>query len=139
MIELSLTEQLAEWLVYWRNKGLPTDSLTTARKYVLDWLGSALAGTGTDAGSRLRDYAQRQPDGTASVIGSGLVRSAEVAALVNGGLSHIVEMDDLDRGSVVHPGAVVIPAALAVAEREQASGVAFLSAVVAGYRSSNSD
>ena len=76
----------------------------------------------TNPGVRLLDYA-----------GATLARSAEVAALVNGGLAHIVEMDDLDRISVMHPGAVVIPAALAVAEREGASGSDFVAAVVAGY------
>ncbi len=133
MSERSLTEHLSSWLVRWRDAGLPTDELTTARRYVLDWLGSALAGAATDPGASLVDYARAQPVGPASVVGLGLACSPEVAALVNGGLSHIVEMDDLDRRSVLHPGAVVIPAALAVAERERATGHAFLSAVVAGY------
>ena len=133
MSERSLTEHLSSWLVRWRNTGLPADELTTARRYVLDWLGSALAGAVTDPGASLVDYARAQPVGPTSVVGVGLARSPEVAALVNGGLSHIVEMDDLDRGSVLHPGAVVIPAALAVAERDRATGHTFLSAVVAGY------
>lgn len=131
--ERSLTENLSGWLVRWRDAGLPAGVLTTARGYVLDWLGSALAGAATDPGARLLDYARAQPVGSACLVGIGLARSPEVAAFVNGGLSHIVEMDDLDRGSVLHPGAVVIPAALAVAERERATGKAFLSAVVAGY------
>jgi 2-methylcitrate dehydratase PrpD len=42
-------------------------------------------------------------------------------------------MDDVDRRSVLHPGAVVIPAALAVAEQQQSNGRSFLSAVVLGY------
>src|SRR5574341_596979 len=114
----SLTEQLAHWLAAKRRSGLPNAALITARNYVLDWLGSALAGTGTMPGAALIDYANSQPQGSSSIVGIGCTASAEVAALVNGGLSHIVEMDDLDRRSVVHPGAVIIPAALAVAERE---------------------
>lgn len=78
-------------------------------------------------------YAAGQPTGPCTVLGSSQKHAAETAALLNGGLSHIMEMDDLDRGSVVHPGAVVIPAALAVAQREGASGQDFLGAVVAGY------
>ena len=78
-------------------------------------------------------YAASQPDGPCQILGTSLKRSAEVAALVNGGLSHIVEMDDLDRGSVLHPATVVIPAALAVAEREGAKGHDLLAAVIAGY------
>lgn len=133
MANTSLTETLSDCLVNWRRSGLPARALTAASGYVLDWLGSALAGAATSPGTKLLDYALAQPAGPCPIAGTDLTRSAEVAALVNGGLSHIVEMDDLDRGSVVHPGAVVIPAALAVAQREGAGGRAFLSAVVAGY------
>ena len=133
MVEASLTERLASWLSEWRASGLPEEVLETSQGYLLDWLGSTLAGTATAPGAMLLDYAEMQPSGPCDVVGSSLSRSADVAALVNGGLSHIVEMDDVDRGSVVHPGAVVIPAALAVAERENRNGRDFLSAVVAGY------
>ena len=133
MPDLSLTEHLARWLVRWRENGFPRDVRATAQNYVLDWLGSALAGAATDVGKRLCDYARTQPAGNASIIGLNRACSAETAALVNGALSHIVEMDDLDRASVLHPGAAVIPAAFAVAEATRAPGRDFLAAVVAGY------
>ncbi len=136
----SLTEQLAHFLSHVDRDALPLDA---AKYYVLDWLGSALAGTQTPQGKMLLDYAAAQ---TAAVDGCDVIglqianrksqfaaRSADIAALTNGGLSHIVEMDDLDRGSVLHPGTVVIPAALAVAQREQKSGQEFLQAIVLGY------
>ena len=50
-----------------------------------------------------------------------------------GGLCHILEMDDLHRDSVTHPGCVVIPAAWAIAEERDLGGRAFLKAVLAGY------
>lgn len=112
---------------------MPAATLATAKTYILDWLGSALAGASTDAGRILLAYARAQPQGPCTIIGPGLRGAAATSAFVNGALSHIVEMDDLDRGSVIHPGAVVIPAALAVAEREEVSGHDFASAVVAGY------
>jgi 2-methylcitrate dehydratase PrpD len=133
MNKTPISVALSDWLVSWRARGLPEETLQTARYYVTDWLGSALAGQSTDAGKKLISYATLQPPGPCRVVGSDLTGSAELIALVNGGLSHIVEMDDLDRGSVVHPGAVIIPSALAIAERENASGCDFLSAVVAGY------
>ena len=128
-----MTEKLAKWLIEQRRPGLAEAVLPVAQAYVLDWLGSALAGTATEPGRILIDYAGAAGSGPCQIIGTGLSGSAETAALVNGGLSHIVEMDDLDRGSVLHPAAVVIPAALAVAERAGASGPDFLQAVVAGY------
>ena len=59
--------------------------------------------------------------------------SAPAAAFANGVASHILELDDIHRGSTVHAAAPIIPAALAVAEREHADGRAFLAAVTIGY------
>ncbi|MDX1522683.1 MAG: MmgE/PrpD family protein [Anaerolineae bacterium] len=133
MAEQSLTESLAAWLVDFRARPRSNQILSVARYYLLDWLGSAIAGGATGPGARLIGYAKSQPAGNCSVIGTNLAGSAEVAALVNGALSHIVEMDDLDRGSVIHPGAAIIPAALAIAEQEKLNGHAFLTAIAAGY------
>ena len=68
-----------------------------------------------------------------SVVGTGLRTSAVVAALANGMLAHADETDDLHAPSRTHPGCAVVPAALAIAERVQASGERFVRAVVLGY------
>lgn len=133
MLEASLTERLANWQVDRQRTGFAAADLEAARVLVLDWLGSALAGLGTDTGRIFLEYARLQPAGKVTLLGLAEGRSVEVAALVNGALSHIVEMDDVERESVTHPAAVVIPAALAVAERVGASGLDLLAAVVAGY------
>src|SRR5688572_16044403 len=70
--------------------------------------------------------------GEATVFG-GPRGSAAAAAFANGVASHILELDDIHTASTVHGAAPIIPAALAVAEREFASGQAFLAAVVLGY------
>jgi len=56
-----------------------------------------------------------------------------MAALANGASSHVVEMDDLHRESILHPAAAIIPAVLALAEREKASGADLLLAIAVGY------
>jgi 2-methylcitrate dehydratase PrpD len=56
-----------------------------------------------------------------------------MAALANGASAHAFEIDDVHEEAVSHPGAVVVPAALAVAEETGASGLALLEAVVVGY------
>jgi 2-methylcitrate dehydratase PrpD len=53
--------------------------------------------------------------------------------LANGTASHGFELDDIIQGALVHPGAVVIPAALAIAEHTGASGERLLLGIVAGY------
>nr|ALV86748.1 hypothetical protein [uncultured bacterium P2N8] len=133
MLEASLTERLADWQLARRRTGFAAADIEAARLLVLDWLGSALAGIGTDTGRIFLEYARLQPAGKVTLLGLAEGRSVEVAALVNGALSHIVEMDDVERASVTHPGAVVVPAALAVAERVGASGPDLLAAIVAGY------
>jgi 2-methylcitrate dehydratase PrpD len=131
--EPSLTERLVDWQLSRRRGGFAAADLEAARLLVLDWLGSALAGLGTDTGRIFLQYARLQPAGPVTLLSLAEGRSVEVAALVNGALSHIVEMDDVERESVTHPAAVVIPAALAVAEQVGASGCDVLAAVVAGY------
>jgi 2-methylcitrate dehydratase PrpD len=68
----------------------------------------------------------------ARLFGAGRA-SAAAAAFANGVASHILELDDIHRGSTVHGAAPIVPAALAVAEREHASGAMFLTAVTVGY------
>ena len=121
MIESTLSEQLADWQLARRGDGFGAADREAARLLVLDWLGSALAGLGTDTGRIFLEYARQQPAGRVTLLGLDEGRSVEVAALCNGAVSHIVEMDDVERASVTHPGAVVVPAALAMAERTGAS------------------
>ena len=71
--------------------------------------------------------------GRASVVGHRLATGSAWAALANGTAAHAIEMDDVTTESSLHPGTVVVPAALAVAEERGAGGVGFLEAVVAGY------
>jgi 2-methylcitrate dehydratase PrpD len=129
----SLTEQLSAALTSFDPAELTDEDVRFAELFVLDWLASAVAGTATVPGQMLIEEGRERGCGICRVLGIADGRDAEAAALVNGGLSHIVEMDDLDRGSVVHPGTVVIPAALAAAESVEATGKRFLFAVIAGY------
>ena len=103
------------------------------QRAVLDWLGSAMAGSlETPARMTQRVVAGFGASKEATVFG-GERSSAAGAALANGVASHILEFDDVHKGSTLHPAAPVIPAALAVAEREHADGRAFLLAVAVGY------
>jgi 2-methylcitrate dehydratase PrpD len=67
------------------------------------------------------------------VIGSRFITTAQHAALANGMLGHADETDDSHAPSLCHPGCAIVPAALAMAEREGRNGTAFLRAVALGY------
>ncbi len=138
-MRLSLTGRLAAILAR------PVDDASRARaaRHLLDWFGCALLGTTAEAGRILAAHAEGRPAGPCLVLGARphpdtqphpvTRRDAETAAFVNGGLGNIFEMDDLHRTSIVHPGDVVIPAALAVAERDGAMPADLLDALVRGY------
>ena len=131
--EQSLSEQLAELLAGTRASDVPDDVLQTAAWWVLDWLGAAAAGLDSDPGRIMLEHTGAQPGGSSSCIGMAATRSTQVAALHNGTISHVVEMDDVHRAAIIHPAVVIVPAALAVAEQTGASGRDFLTAVVLGY------
>ena len=72
--------------------------------------------------------------GRSSILGTSLKVHAPFAALANGALAHSFEMDSLVSPSVgVHPGASLLPPALAVAQEIGATGKEFITAFVAGF------
>ncbi len=73
------------------------------------------------------------PRGKFSVIGGAGVATAEQAAFLNGGFGNVLEMDDVHRAAILHPGPVVVPAAFAAAQACEGSGLTFLDAVIRGY------
>jgi 2-methylcitrate dehydratase PrpD len=128
-----MTRQLAEFLssTFWDD--LSPAVIEDARRSVLDWLGSALAGALEPPARIAQDVAAGLGRSNESTIFAARRGSAAAAAFANGVASHILELDDVHKGSTLHPAAPIIPAALAVAEREHADGRAFLRAVVLGY------
>ena len=131
--ELNVSRALADVMARTRYEDLPPAVIEDARRSVLDWLGSCLAGA-VEPPSRMAQQvvAGLGQSDEATVFGARRA-SAAAAALANGVSSHILELDDVHKGSTLHPGAPIIPAALAMAERERADGRAFLLAVTLGY------
>lgn len=103
-----------------------------AARHVLDWIGCAAAGAVTAPGVAMIAFGTGMPGGRCRAVG-GLLLASRDAALINGAVGNVLEMDDLYRTALVHPGPVVIPAALAVAEEIGAPAPALLEAVVRGY------
>lgn len=113
---------------------LPDEVIAYAKRCVLDLLGVAIAGSGTDMAKVSTGFAPRQfGPGNATLIGSPLRLNEVGATWVNGICASALDMDDGHRLAMGHPGAAVIPTALAVAETSGVSGREFLTAIVAGY------
>ena len=127
------TRLLAEALAATQYSDLSANIVDDARRAVLDWLGSAWAGSLEAPARMARKVTAGLGASTESRVFPAGTASAAVAAMANGVASHILEFDDVHKGSTLHAGAAVIPAALAIAEREHRSGAEFLAAVAIGY------
>lgn len=104
-----------------------------ARLHVLDWAGCVTAGAVEPGAAEPRALAALEGSGPCRVVG-GRRAGPQAAALANGPMGALLEMDDVDKRGLLHPGPVVMPAALATAEVAGVEdGGAFLDAVVRGY------
>ena len=138
----ALTKEVADFVISITDGDIPEDVLELGKKSILDGLGLALAGSvaasGEIVGAHLASLGLT--GGPATVIGSGLKVPARFAAFANGIAVHADDYDDTqlavakDRvyGLLTHPTAPALPAALAMAEREGASGAAFMAAYHVG-------
>ena len=100
--------------------------------HLLDWFGCAAAGTAGEAAGCLRAWAANAAPPECALLTGGAA-SLNAALMVNGALGNTLEMDDVHRTAVLHPGPVVMPAALALAQRSGATPTALLDAIVRGY------
>jgi 2-methylcitrate dehydratase PrpD len=134
IIGMSATGKLAAFVCQLDPDALPAATLQHAARCVLDLLGVAIAGAPTPMASISARFAHEQfAPGNATVIGSTKPLTAVGATWINGAYASALDMDDGNRMAMGHPGASVVPAALAIAEQTGASGKAFLAALVAGY------
>jgi 2-methylcitrate dehydratase PrpD len=111
-------------------------SMERAQLHVLDWLGCAVKGArepgATGFLSDVNDSLSAKCRRVSNQNASGRTGWWE-ALQTNAASGNIMEMDDLDRASILHPGPVIVPAAIAVAEHVGASGEQLLAAIVRGY------
>ena len=129
----SRSAELAEFLSGLRGDVAPA-RLAAASNCVIDTLGAIAYGSAQPWSMAAARHALATGGGGAcTVVGLADRASPAMAAFANGTAAHAFELDDVHEEAVNHPGAVVVPAALAVAEETSASGLALLEAVVVGY------
>ena len=129
-----ISQKLSDFICSMNYKDLSPEVVEITKLSFLDWLGSAFAGSTKEAGQMVltvvEDLGGKEQ---ATLIPSLRKSSCLNAALVNGAVSHIVELDDVHKGSILHAGAAIIPAALAAAEKVGASGQELITAIALGY------
>lgn len=130
------TEELAAFcideLTY---EDLPDDVVLRAKEFVMDSVGIAICAADYDSSESVQNaVATLNPGaGTSTVWATGEQCSAEYAAFLNGTFVHTPEIDDTHSEGVIHPAASVIPAAIAVGERDGATGKDVITGIVGGY------
>jgi 2-methylcitrate dehydratase PrpD len=131
---MKATQHLAKFIAETTYPDLPEAVTNHIKRCILDWLGAALAGTVEPASQAIVQIVKDLGgSGESTVIGASFRSCCVNAALANGVTGHAAELDDIHEASVIHPGAPVIPAALAVSERTEASGEELIVAVAVGY------
>ena len=113
---------------------LPPDVVEHAKQHILDTCASMISGSELPPGQAAIRFARAHSGkGNATVVGSNILAGPIEAALANGVLAHSDETDDSHNASQSHPGAPIVPAALATGEEFNVDGMRFLRAVTLGY------
>lgn len=136
---MSLSAQMAQFAHGLRLDAIPAPVLHLARLHLADAMGVGLAASRVPAHQRLlaqlraEGSGDRAGEGAATVFGFAGGAPAPLAALLNGTSIHSLEYDDTHMASIVHGSAVIVPAALAVAEAKDLGLDDLLRLVVAGW------
>jgi 2-methylcitrate dehydratase PrpD len=134
MTTVDITGQLARYMVRARDLRLAPDVAREGKHRILDTIAAMVSGSHLQAGEMAIAFARAQGGvAEASVLTTDIRTSAINAALANGMFAHADETDDFEPVTKAHPGSHVVPAALAMAEREGRSGAELLAAVTLGY------
>jgi 2-methylcitrate dehydratase PrpD len=108
---------------------VPSPAIQKVKELILDHLGCALGGSRTPLARAAAKVAGS--GGAATIVGTGMKSAPGPAAFANAMAANALDYDDT--GQTGHPGATIIPAALALAETRALAGEAFLLAVLVGY------
>ena len=129
-----VTGRLARYMVQARDLELSQSVALAAKHRILDTLGAVVSGARLKPGEVAIEYVRGQagvPE--ASVATTNIMTSAVNAAFANAMFGHADETDDFHPFTKAHPGCSVVPAALAMGERQASTGVELLRAITLGY------
>ena len=113
---------------------LPQEALEKTKQHILDTFAAMVSGADLAPGRFAINFARaHSAEKTATVAASDVVCGAIEAAFSNAMLAHSDETDDSHAPSESHPGASIVPAALAAGEQFNIDGPRFLRAVALGY------
>ena len=132
----TIQDRLAEYACTLGYEALSADAIHAAKVRIIDTLGALFGGFFEEPCRIARSIAARVPDAQgATIIGTRMKTTPDMAAFVNATMSRCVEMNDTYHGPGSHgghPSDVVLPV-FAVAEHAAASGRDLIVGVVLAY------
>ena len=126
------TRELADFAAALRLEDVPDDARDSAKALLLDALACAFAGHRGEETGQIRALASALGSSQESVVVGGEPMSLAGAVLMNGYLITAVTMCDVHRATLTHVTPEIVPPALAIAARDDASGAELLAALIAG-------
>jgi 2-methylcitrate dehydratase PrpD len=137
VIAKGATAILSQWAADFRLEQAPAEVVERMKALVLDFLRVTAVGAPLPWSRSARRVALvLGGNAESSLLLCGSRIDAARAAFVNGAYAHACDLDDTHVGSMHHAGASILPAVLAVAERENSDGRAALEAAIIGYEAS---
>jgi 2-methylcitrate dehydratase PrpD len=129
-----VVRQLAEWCAGVQGADIPNATAELLPLRLLDTTGLIFAGTATPAVAAARSLVETLGGAPQSTMSGSIDRvPAAAAALVHGVAAHCFDFDDTIEESVVHPGSVVVPTVVALAEAGNTADTDFRAAIAVGY------
>jgi 2-methylcitrate dehydratase PrpD len=132
---VGVTTELSEFGAGLTVDKIPVEVVSRARLLILDLVGNIIRGHETESTPALLSTikALELARGESRVFGTSRTYTPTGAVLLQGVLAHSLDFDDTHAAGTLHPGAPVIPAALAAAEMTNASGATTLAGIIVGY------
>ena len=136
---MNISREFIEYVHEITYENMPEEAHDRAKYFLLDFLGVSICGTKADSSGVLYNFIKNNAkhDGPCTIIGSPLKTMPADAALVNGGIAHAIEMDDVTTRSSLHPGVSVMPSCIAMSEVHCSNPKRLIEAIVTGYEVTN--
>jgi 2-methylcitrate dehydratase PrpD len=129
------TRDLATFSSSLSYEDIPAEVVSYVKELILDSLGVILFGNQTPWAKMVAKMAEESgATPRSTILGRCIKTSAPLAALANATGGHSFEYDEVHRDSATHPGSLIVPVVLALAQSEgHRTGRDFITAAVAAY------
>jgi 2-methylcitrate dehydratase PrpD len=132
----AMARRLADYICAVRLRDFALAAIERAKEHLIYHVGLAFSGALTPTGRQAVEIAAllgAAAPQTSTIIGRSEKTGPLAAAFANASFMRALGFDDVHVPSLIHPGLLTYPVALAVAEQRHSSGEELLTAVITGY------